>query len=107
MVGLLLTLQFPTPSHKSAGLKMFAPVVGHDCAWHTVVGGYFSHPPLPLQLPSLPQGNDADVTHGLIVSRLPTPMFVHVPVTHVTQVPSQAPLQHTFSFVEQKSPVWH
>jgi hypothetical protein len=111
MVGLLLTLQFPPPSHHSAGLKTFAPapVVGHDCAWHTVIIGYFSHPPAPLQLPSLPQGNNADVTHWLVVSCLPAPMGVHVPAVpasvHETQVPSQAVLQQTPSF--EQTPVWH
>jgi hypothetical protein len=110
--GLLLTLQFPAPSHNIAGVKLFAfaPVVGHDCPRQTCVFGYFSQPPLPSQLPSLPHVDVAALPHRPVVSDLPAPMGVHVPSApasvHETHAPSQTALQQTPSFAQTR-PVLH
>jgi hypothetical protein len=110
--GALLTLQFPAPSHHIAGVKLFAfgPVVGHDAPRHGVFLTYFSQPPLPSQLPSLPHVDWAALPHWPVVSALPGPMGVHVPSTparvHETQAPSQMALQQTPSFAQTR-PVLH
>jgi len=111
-IGSLLTLQFPAPSHNIVGVKLFAfgPVVGHDCPMHICVFGYFSQPPLPSQLPSLPHVDEAALPHWPVVSDLPAPMGVHVPSApnsvHETHAPSQTALQQTPSFA-QTSPGLH
>jgi len=105
---LLLTLQFPEPSHHIAGVKLlaFAPDVGHDCPRQMVIFGYFSQPPLPSQLPSLPHVDAAALPHWPVVSDLPAPMGVHVPSApasvHETHAPSQTVLQQTPSFAQTK-----
>ena len=110
--GALLTLQCPAPSHNIAGVKLFAfgPVVGHDCPRHVCVFGYFSQPPLPSQLPSLPHVDGSALTHWPVVSALPAPMGVHVPSApssvHETHAPSQTVLQQTPSFAQTR-PVLH
>jgi hypothetical protein len=109
---LLLTLQFPAPSHHIAGVKVFAfgPVVGQDCPRHTVIFGNFSHPPLPSQLPSLPHVDGAARPHWPVESDLPAAMGVQVPAepasAHETQGPSQTALQQTPSFAQTR-PVLH
>jgi hypothetical protein len=98
-------LQTPPPLQLETSFNVLAaPLVApsvHDCVPHAVEPGYAWHRAVPatvlfpLQLPFVPQVDDAIATHIIEGSACPPPTGVQVPAVplgglHVSHTPSQA-----------------